>query len=47
MLYHPGGKLGRGLMKVRELMRSGEANPLVRRSEPLSRAVAVMTRTPG
>ena len=46
-LYHPGGKLGRGLMKVREVMRSGDANPLVRDSAPLSRAVAVMTQTPG
>ncbi len=46
-LYHPGGKLGRGFMKVREVMRSGEANPLVRETAPLSRAVAVMTRTPG
>jgi arabinose-5-phosphate isomerase len=46
-LYHPGGKLGRGLMKVREAMRSGEANPLVLETAPLSRAVAVMTQTPG
>jgi arabinose-5-phosphate isomerase len=46
-LYHPGGKLGRGLMKVREVMRTGEANPLVKGSAPLSEAVAVMTRTPG
>ena len=46
-LYHPGGKLGRGLMKVREVMRTGEANPLVREDAPLSRAVAVMTQTPG
>ncbi len=46
-LYHPGGKLGRGLMKVREVMRSGDANPLVRDTAPLSRAVAVMTQTRG
>ncbi len=46
-LYHPGGKLGRGLRKVREVMRTGEANPLVREDAPLSRAVAVMTGTPG
>jgi arabinose-5-phosphate isomerase len=46
-LYHPGGKLGRGFMKVREVMRSGEANPLVRETAPLSTAVAVMTQTPG
>ena len=46
-LFHPGGKLGRGLMKVRELMRGAEANPVVREDAPLSAAVAVMTETPG
>ena len=46
-LYHPGGKLGRGLMKVREVMRSGRENPLVRDTAPLKEAVAVMTETPG
>jgi arabinose-5-phosphate isomerase len=46
-LYHPGGKLGRHLMKVHELMRRDETNPLVRADAPLKEAVAVMTRTPG
>jgi arabinose-5-phosphate isomerase len=46
-LFHPGGKLGRGLMKVGELMRQGAANPVVAQSAPLSAAVAVMTETPG
>jgi arabinose-5-phosphate isomerase len=46
-LFHPGGKLGRGLMKVHELMRGEEANPVVREDQPLSAAVAVMTETPG
>ncbi len=46
-LYHPGGKLGRGLMQVREVMRQGESNPTVRESAPLSEAVAVMTGTAG
>jgi arabinose-5-phosphate isomerase len=46
-LFHPGGKLGRGLMKVRELMRADEACPVVREDQPLSAAVAVMTETPG
>lgn len=46
-LFHPGGKLGRGLMKVGELMRQTEANPVVREDEPLAAAVAVMTETPG
>ena len=44
-LYHPAGKLGRGLMKVRELMHEGEENPVVRATEPLSKAIAVMTQT--
>ena len=46
-LLHPGGKLGRGLMKVGELMRQGEACPRVAETAPLSAAVAVMTETPG
>jgi arabinose-5-phosphate isomerase len=46
-LYHPAGKIGRGLKKVREVMRQGEANPLVHESETLARCVAVMTKTPG
>src|SRR5512143_3180560 len=46
-LFHPGGKLGRGLMKVGELMRQIEANPVVRADQPLSAAVAVMTETAG
>jgi arabinose-5-phosphate isomerase len=44
-LYHPAGKLGRGLMKVRELMHEGEDNPVVRDVDPLSKAIAVMTQT--
>lgn len=46
-LFHPAGKIGRGLMKVREIMRFGDSNPLVREDAPLSAAVAVMTETPG
>ena len=46
-LYHPGGKLGRGLMKVREVMRGGTANPLVKEKATLAQALAVMTQTPG
>ncbi len=46
-LYHPGGKLGRHLMKVSELMRDGDGNPLIRDDAPLRKAVAVMTVTPG
>ncbi|WP_373044428.1 SIS domain-containing protein [Vulgatibacter sp.] len=46
-LIHPGGSLGTKVMRVREVMRQGDANPVVRMDEPLSRAVAVMTQTPG
>jgi arabinose-5-phosphate isomerase len=46
-LYHPGGKLGRGLMKVKDVMRSGPANPLVGEGATLAEAVATMTKTPG
>lgn len=45
--YHPGGKLGRSVMKVRELMRAGEANPLIRDTATLSQVLGVMTSTPG
>lgn len=46
-LYHPGGKLGRVLLKVQDVMRSGIATPVVRHVAPLSEALAVMTQTPG
>jgi arabinose-5-phosphate isomerase len=46
-LYHPAGQIGRGLMKVREVMRQGAANPLVKESATLADCVAVMTKTPG
>jgi arabinose-5-phosphate isomerase len=44
---HPGGSLGQGVRRVEEVMRQGSSNPVIREDEPLSRAVAVMTRTPG
>jgi arabinose-5-phosphate isomerase len=46
-LLHPGGKLGRSVQRVFEVMRTGPANPVVRDTAKLSEAVAVMTRTPG
>jgi arabinose-5-phosphate isomerase len=45
--YHPGGHLGRCLMKVGELMRTGERNPVVRASASVLAAIEVITRTPG
>ncbi len=45
--FHPGGNLGRKLLKVREVMRGGEANPVVRDDVRLRDAFDVMTNTPG
>ena len=45
--FHPGGDLGRRLMKVRELMRTGDRNPVVRSGATVMQAIEVMTRTPG
>lgn len=46
-LLHPAGKIGRSVMRVHELMRSGASHPHVRDSARLSEAVVVMTNTPG
>jgi len=45
--FHPGGALGRKLMKVREVMRAGPANPVARMTDSLRRVIAIMTETPG
>lgn len=45
--FHPGGDLGRRLMKVGELMRTGERNPRVQSGATVLQAIEVMTRTPG
>ncbi len=46
-LYHPGGKLGRSVMKVREVMRTGDSNPLIRDNAKLKQVIVVMTQTRG
>jgi len=46
-VLHPRGQLGRSAMRVFEVMRAGESNPVVRDTAPLSEAVVVMTNTPG
>lgn len=46
-LYHPGGMLGRKLMRVKEVMRKGEQLPIVPSGTRLAEAVRVMNRTPG
>jgi arabinose-5-phosphate isomerase len=42
-LLHPGGKLGRRLLRVADIMHVGDAIPLVARSAPVSEAILVMT----
>lgn len=46
-LRHPGGALGRRVLKVEELMRKGAAHPRVSDDAPLSEVVVVMTNTKG
>jgi arabinose-5-phosphate isomerase len=41
--YHPGGSLGRKLLRVRDVMHSGEALPLVNFNTPMLQVVSVMT----
>ncbi len=43
-LFHPGGKLGQSLLKVSDLMHTGEAIPLANQSATLSDAIIEMTR---
>lgn len=45
--FHPGGDLGRRLMRVAELMRTGDRNPLLQKGMTVLQAIDVMTRTPG
>jgi arabinose-5-phosphate isomerase len=44
---HPGGALGRQLLRVREVMRTGARNPTVRWDASLRETAGVMTRTEG
>jgi len=45
--YHPGGELGRKLLIVEKVMRSGQANPVVKEGCQVLEALKVMTHTPG
>jgi arabinose-5-phosphate isomerase len=42
-LFHPGGRLGRQLLRVADLMHCGDAVPLVSPAAPMSEAILVMT----
>ena len=43
-LFHPGGELGRKLLKVKELMREADANPLVPPSMKIRSVLAAITK---
>ena len=42
-LFHPGGRLGRRLMRVRDIMHQEDEVPLVSPSAPMSEAILIMT----
>jgi len=42
-MFHPGGKLGRRLLRVSDIMHSGDEVPLVPPQMPMSEAILVMT----
>lgn len=42
-VFHPGGKLGRRLLKVADLMHAGDGVPLVSAEESMAQALLVMT----
>ncbi len=42
-VLHPGGKLGRKLLKVSDIMHAGDALPLIAAGKPMSDALIVMT----
>lgn len=43
-MRHPGGSLGRSLLRVEDLMHTGDALPLAKSSDPLGTAILEMTR---
>jgi arabinose-5-phosphate isomerase len=45
--FHPGGQLGRKLMKVGEVMRTGDENPIARDTASVRDVLLVMTETKG
>jgi len=46
-VLHPGGSLGRKLIKVDEIMRTGPRNPIVREGVPVKDALAAITQAQG
>jgi arabinose-5-phosphate isomerase len=46
-LFHPAGALGRKLLKVTDVMRSDEQDPVIHQDQTIIQAMSVMTNTPG
>jgi arabinose-5-phosphate isomerase len=42
--YHPGGNLGKKLLVVSDIMRKGEANPVVKDTTPLRKVLYAITK---
>jgi len=42
--YHPGGDLGRQLLKVKEVMRTGKRHPVILETQPVKNALEVITQ---
>lgn len=42
-LFHPGGSLGKKLLKVKDIMRSGRSNPTVHERTPVKEALLMIT----
>ncbi len=42
--YHPGGILGKKLLRVKEIMRTGEQNPIVKENETVSEVLIKITK---
>ena len=42
-MLHPGGSLGRKLLKVKDLMRTGKSNPMVKSATPVKQALLAIT----
>ncbi|MFH1232176.1 MAG: KpsF/GutQ family sugar-phosphate isomerase [Planctomycetota bacterium] len=42
--YHPGGELGQRLLKIKEVMRTGTANPIITENKTVQEALMVITK---
>ncbi|MEK7449164.1 MAG: KpsF/GutQ family sugar-phosphate isomerase [Planctomycetota bacterium] len=42
--YHPGGELGRKLLKVKDIMRTGKQNPVISENQTVKTALELITR---